>query len=137
MVPEPSLSRKEPTRMTWTSSGFPNPTSVLQGPARPVPGRGSPSVTLVLTLTNPKTRPESELVINKDSDLQQIHSDYHYYHYLTLHGHEICITDFIVSVEIISLQAGLGLTNSILLHLCTLGSRLLVSLNAEFLQHSD
>ena len=75
-------------------------------------------------------------MINKDSDLQQIQTDYHY---LTVNGHEICITDFIVSVEIISLQAGLGLTNSILLHLCTLGSRLLllVSLNAEFLQHSD
>jgi len=73
-------------------------------------------------------------MINKDSDLQQIQTDYHY---LTINGHEICITDFIVSVEIISLQAGLGLTNSILLHLCTLGSRLLVSLNAEFLQHSD
>ena len=88
---------------------------------------------LVLTLTNPKTRPESELMmINKDSDLQQTD-----YHYLTVNGHEICITDFIVSVEIISLQAGLGLTNSLLLHLCTLQSRLLVSLNAEFLQHSD
>ena len=75
-------------------------------------------------------------MINKDSDLQQIQTSYHY---LTVNGHEICITDFILSVEIIPLQAGLGLTNSILLHLCTLGSRLLllVSLNAEFLQHSD
>jgi len=72
-------------------------------------------------------------MINKDSDLQQIQSDYHY---LTVNGHEICITDFIVSVEIISLQAGLGLTNPMLLHLCTLQSRMLVSLNAEFLQHS-
>ena len=123
--------------MTWTLSGFPNPISALQGQARPVRGRGSPSVTLVLTLTNPKTRPESELVINKDSDLQQIHSDYHYYHYLTLHGHEICITDFIVSVEIISLPADLGLTQSRLLQLGSLQSRLLVSLTVQVLQHSD
>jgi len=72
-------------------------------------------------------------MINKDSDLQQIQTDYHY---LTVNGHEICITDFIVSVEIISLQAGLGLTNPLLLYLCSLQSRMLVSLTAEFLQHS-
>ena len=72
-------------------------------------------------------------MINKDSDLQQIQSDYHY---LTVNGHEICITDFILSVETISLQAGLGLTNPKLLHMCSLQSRLLVR-NAELLQHSD
>ena len=76
-------------------------------------------------------------MINKDSDLQQIHSDYHYYHYLTLHGHEICITDFIVSVEIISLPADLGLTQSRPLQLGSLQSSLLVSLTVQVLQHSD
>merc|ERR1719361_1349961 len=135
VVPDPSQSRRGQTRMTWTLSGFPNPISVLQGQARPVPGRGNPSVTLVLTLTNPKTPPESELMINKDSDLQQIQSDYHY---LTVNGHEICIMDFIVSVEIIiALQAGLWLTNSLLLPLCSPQSSLLDSLTAELLQHSD
>merc|ERR1712154_103524 len=114
-------------------SGFPSLTSVLQGQAKPVPGRENPSGTLVLTLTNPKTRPESELMmINKDSDLQQTD-----YHYLTVNGHEICITDFIVSVEIISLQAGLGLITPLLLQLCSLQRRMMVSLTAEFLQHSD
>lgn len=72
------------------------------------------------------------MMINKDSDLQQTD-----YHYLTVNGHEICITDFIVSVEIISLQAGLGLTNSILFLLCSHHSRLLVSLTTQLLQHSD
>merc|ERR1712045_683102 len=111
VVPDPSRSRREPTRMTWTLSGFPNPISVLQDQARPVRGRGNPSVTLVLTLTNAKTSPESE-----DSDLQQIQT----YHYLTVNGHEICITDFILSVEIIPLQAGLGLTKPMMLHVYTL-----------------
>ena len=72
------------------------------------------------------------MMINKDSDLQQTD-----YHYLTVNGHEICITDFIVSVEIISLQAGLGLTNNISLLLCSLQSRLVVRLTAELFQHSD
>jgi len=76
------------------------------------------------------------MMINKDSDLQQIQTYYHY-HYLTVNGHEICITDFILSVEIIPLQAGLGLTNPMLLHLCSLQSRWLVSRTAELLQHSD
>ena len=115
--------------MTWTLSGFPNPISVLPGQARPVRGRGNPSVTLVLTLTNAKTSPESE-----DSDLQQIQTSYHY---LTVNGHEICITDFIVSVEIISLPADLGLTQSRLLQLGSLQSSLLVSLTVQVLQHSD
>ena len=74
-------------------------------------------------------------MINKDSDLQQIQTDYHY---LTVNGHEICIMDFIVSVEIIiALQAGLWLTNSLLLPLCSPQSSLLDSLTAELLQHSD
>jgi len=74
-------------------------------------------------------------MINKDSDLQQMHSDYHY-HYLTLNGHEICITDFIVSVEMTSLPVDLGLTKSLLLQLGSLQSSSLVSLTAQFLQHS-
>jgi len=74
-------------------------------------------------------------MINKDSDLQQMHSDYHY-HYLTLNGHEICITDFIVSVEMTSLPVDLGLTKSLLLQLGSLQSSSLVSLIAQFLQHS-
>jgi len=46
-------------------------------------------------------------MINKDSDLQQLQSDYD----LTVTGHEIWITDFIVSVETSILQAGLGLAS--------------------------
>ena len=135
VVPDPSQWRQEQTRMTWTLSGFPNPISVLQGQARPVRGRGNPSVTLVLTPSNHTTlAPESELMINKDSDLQQIQTDYHY---LTVNGHEICIMDFIVSVEIFAIQAGLGLTHSLLLLLCSLQSRLVVRLTAELFQHSD
>ena len=72
-------------------------------------------------------------MINKDSDLQQIQTDYHY---LTVNGHEICIMDFIVSVEIIALQAGLWLTNSTVLRLSSLQSRLLESLNGEISPHS-
>ena len=89
--------------MTWTLSGFPNPICVLQAQGRQVPDRGNQSVTLVLTLNNGLSpAPESDLV-NKDSDLQQIQTDYDY---LTVTGHEIWITDFIVSLEIICLQAG-------------------------------
>ena len=89
--------------MTWTLSGFPNPISGHRGQARPVPDRGNQSVTLVLTLNNGLSpAPESDLV-NKDSDLQQIQTDYDY---LTVTGHEIWITDFIVSLEIICLHAG-------------------------------
>merc|ERR1712048_1326354 len=67
---------------------------------------------------------ESELMINKDSDLQQIQTDYHY---LTVNGHELCIMDFIVSVEIFAIQAGLRLTHSLLLPLCSLQSKLVVA----------
>ena len=74
-------------------------------------------------------------MINKDSDLQQIiQTDYHY---LTVNGREICIMDFIVSVEIFAIQVGLGLTHSLLLPLCSLQSRLVVRLTAELFQHSD
>ena len=99
--------------MTWTLSGFPNPISVLQGPARPVPDRGNQNVTLVLTLSNDLSpAPESDL-INKDSDLQQLQTDYDY---LTVTGHEIWITDFIVSLEM-RLQAWAELVPASLLQL--------------------
>ena len=104
VVPDPSQWRQEQTRMTWTLSGFPNPICVLQAQGRQVPDRGNQSVGLVLTLNNDQSQsPESDLVVNKDSDLQQIQSDYDY---LTVNGHEIWITDFIVSLDIICIQAG-------------------------------
>merc|ERR1711910_23426 len=102
--------------------------SGLRGQARPVPDRGNQSVTLVLTLNNGLSpAPESEL-INKDSDLQQIQTDYDY---LTVNGHEIWITDFIVSLEIICIKTSGGdlsdLAASTLLQLFPLASWLRLS----------
>merc|ERR1719398_646804 len=53
-VARPRLSRLEPTLTTaWTTSGSPSPHYATLPPVgRPAPGRGSPRLKLVLTLTN-------------------------------------------------------------------------------------
>ena len=125
--------------MTWTLSGFLNPISGLQVQARRAPDRGNPSVTLVLTLNNKpdKSLPAESELINKDSDLQQIQTNYDY---LTVNGHEIWITDFIVSLEIICLKQGGGdlsdLVASSLLQLFPLATWLRLRSQAEQFQPS-
>merc|ERR1712107_832575 len=90
---DPSQLILEPMAAMSTLSGFPRPTFALLDQGRQAYDRGKLRIQLVLTPTRDNGEVKSDPV-NKDSDLQQAQT---VYEYLSVNGHEIWISDFILS----------------------------------------